>query len=41
MILRLIGLCLAGGGAYALLLGWPEDLPALVRSCLAVLLLVG
>ena len=41
MILRLIGLCLAGGGAYALLRGWPEDLTALVRSCLAVLLLVG
>ena len=41
MILRLIGLCLAGGGAYALLRGWPEDLTALVRSCLAVLLMVG
>lgn len=40
MILRLIGLCLAGGGAYALLRGWPENLTALVRSCLAVLLLV-
>lgn len=41
MILRLIGLCLAGLGAYVLLRGWPENLPALVRSCLAVLLLVG
>ncbi len=41
MILRLIGLCLAGGGAYALLRGWPEGLPTLVRSCLAVLLMVG
>ncbi len=41
MILRLIVLCLAGGGAYALLRGWPEGLPTLVRSCLAVLLLVG
>jgi hypothetical protein len=41
MILRLIVLCLAGGGAYALLRGIPEGLPSLVRSCLAVLLLVG
>lgn len=41
MIFRLIILCLAGAGAYALLRGWPEGLPTLVRSCLAVLLLVG
>ena len=41
MILRLIVLCLVGGGAYALLRGIPEGLPSLVRSCLAVLLLVG
>lgn len=41
MILRLIVLCLAGAGAYALLRGIPENLPVLVRSCLAVLLLVG
>lgn len=41
MILRLIVLCLSGGGAYALLRGIPESLPVLVRSCLAVLLLVG
>lgn len=41
MILRLVVLCLAGGGAYVLLGGRPESLPALVRSCLAVLLLVG
>lgn len=41
MISRLIVLCVAGGGAYALLRGMPEGLPALVRSCLAVLLLVG
>lgn len=41
MIFRLIVLCLAGGGAYALLRGMPTGLPTLVRSCLAVLLLVG
>ncbi|MFM2198846.1 MAG: hypothetical protein RLZZ505_2278 [Verrucomicrobiota bacterium] len=41
MILRLLVLCVAGGGAYAMLRGWPEGLPGLVRSCLAVLLLVG
>ncbi len=41
MISRLIVLFLAGGGAYTLLRGMPEGLPALVRSCLAVLLLVG
>lgn len=41
MIFRLIVLCLAGAGAYTLLRGWPEGLPTLVRSCLAVLLLVG
>jgi hypothetical protein len=41
MIFRLIVLCLAGAGAYALLQGWPEGFPILVRSCLAVLLLVG
>lgn len=41
MTLRLLVLCLAGIGAYALLRGWPEALPGLVRSCLAVLLLVG
>ncbi len=41
MILRLLALCLAGGGAYALLRGFPDGLPVLVRSCLAVLLLVG
>lgn len=41
MILRIIVLCLAGGAAYALLRGIPEAFPTLVRSCLAVLLLVG
>lgn len=41
MIFRLIALCLAGGGAYVLLRGTPEGMPVLVRSCLAVLLLVG
>lgn len=41
MILRLIGLCACGAGAYALLSGWPEDLPVLLRACVAVLLLAG
>lgn len=41
MIFRLTALCLAGGGAYLLLRGMPEGMPVLVRSCLAVLLLVG
>lgn len=41
MIFRLIVLCLAGGAAYALLRGMPAGLPTFVRSCLAVLLLVG
>ena len=41
MILRLIALCLSGAGAYALLRGMPGAFPPLVRSCLAVLLLVG
>lgn len=41
MILRLIVLCLSGAGAYTLLRGMPDAFPPLVRSCLAVLLLVG
>ena len=41
MILRLVVLCLAGVGAYALLKGQPEGMPVLLRACLAVLLLVG
>ncbi len=41
MILRLVILAAAGAGAYALLRGWPEGLPVLLRACLAVLLLVG
>lgn len=41
MIVRLIVLCLSGAGAYALLRGMPGAFPPLVRSCLAVLLLVG
>jgi transglutaminase-like putative cysteine protease len=41
MIARLVVLCLSGALAYALLRGVPEAFPPLVRSCLAVLLLVG
>lgn len=41
MIVRLVGLCVCGVGAYALLRGWPEGLPVLLRACLAVLLLAG
>lgn len=41
MILRLIGLCACGAGAYALLNGWPGGMPVLLRACLAVLLLAG
>ena len=41
MILRLVGLCVCGAGAYALLSGWPDGLPMLLRTCLAVLLLAG
>lgn len=41
MILRLIGLCVCGAGAYALLNGWPAGVPVLLRACLAVLLLAG
>lgn len=41
MIVRLVALCLSGAGAYALLRGVPSAFPPLVRSCLAVLLLVG
>lgn len=41
MILRLFVLCLAGAGAYVLLKGRPEEMPVLLRACLAVLLLVG
>lgn len=41
MIFRLMGLCVCGVGAYALLRGWPEGLTGLLRSCLAVLLLAG
>lgn len=41
MIFRLIALCLAGVVAYALLRGMPEGMPVLVRTCLAVLLLVA
>ncbi|QTN31479.1 transglutaminase domain-containing protein [Akkermansiaceae bacterium] len=41
MIVRLIVLCLGGAAAYVLLKGMPAVLPPLVRSCLAVLLLVG
>jgi hypothetical protein len=41
MIPRLVALCASGAMAYALLRGVPEVIPPLVRSCLAVLLLVG
>ncbi len=41
MIARLIALCFSGAAAYALLKGMPAAFPPLVRSCLAVLLLVG
>lgn len=41
MILRLIGLMVSGGLAYAMLRGWPAVLPELPRACLAVLLLLG
>ncbi len=41
MILRLLALCLAGGGAYMLLRGLPEGVPVVMRACLAVLLLAG
>ncbi len=41
MILRFVVLGSAGAGSYALLRGWPADLPGLLRGCLAVLLLVG
>ncbi|MDP4720181.1 MAG: transglutaminase-like domain-containing protein [Akkermansiaceae bacterium] len=41
MIIRLVGLCACGAGAYALLRGWPEGLPVLLRACLAVLLLAA
>lgn len=41
MIFRLLVLCLAGAGAYVLLKGRPEEMPVLLRACLAVLLLVG
>lgn len=40
MIARLMALLAAGAGAYALLKGWPEGWPALVRACVAVLVLV-
>ena len=41
MIARLVALCVSGALAYALLRGVPEAFPPLVRSCLAVLSLVG
>lgn len=41
MIARLLALCVSGALAYALLSGFPEAFPPLVRSCLAVLFLVG
>ncbi|MFD2256181.1 transglutaminase family protein [Luteolibacter algae] len=41
MILRLISLIFCGALAYALLGGWPESLPVLPRTCLAVLVLLG
>lgn len=41
MILRLVVLMVSGGLAYAMLQGWPDFLPRLLRACLAVLLLVG
>jgi len=41
MILRLVVLMVSGGFAYAMLQGWPEFMPRLLKACLAVLLLVG
>ena len=41
MILRVLSLLVAGAGGYALLKGWPEGLPVLLKACLAVLLLLG
>ncbi|MGJ8633716.1 MAG: transglutaminase-like domain-containing protein [Luteolibacter sp.] len=41
MIFRVVLLLVSGGVAYALLKGWPEGLPILLRACLAVPLLLG
>jgi len=41
MIARLLVLFACGAGGYALLKGWPDGFPVLVRACLAVLMLVG
>jgi len=40
MIVRLLGLMIAGAVAYLMLRGWPGWLPDLLRACLAVLALV-
>jgi hypothetical protein len=40
MILRLTVLMIFGGMAYALLRGWPEILPAMLRAFMAIFLLV-
>ena len=41
MMMRFLFLGMTGAGSYALLRGWPADMPGLLRGCLAVLLLVG
>ncbi|MES2981436.1 MAG: transglutaminase-like domain-containing protein [Verrucomicrobiota bacterium] len=40
MILRLVGLMIAGALAYVMLRGWPEVIPALPRAFVAILLVV-
>jgi hypothetical protein len=40
MILRLVGLMMAGMLAYLMLRGWPEIIPAMLRAFVAILVLV-